>query len=65
MEGLNPLQLEILKLFRNYESESDLQELKQVLVDYLSTRVVKEADRAFAEKGYDASTIEQWRKEEI
>jgi hypothetical protein len=63
MESLNPLQLEILKLFRNYESERDLLDLKQVLIDYLSKRVVNEADKAFTEKGYDASTIEEWRKE--
>lgn len=63
MERLNPLQLEILKLFRTYKSESDLLDLKEALVDYLNKRVVKEADKAFSKKGYDASTIEQWRKE--
>ena len=50
MESLNPLQLDILKLFRNYESERDLLDLKQVLIDYLSKRVVNEADKAFLRK---------------
>ena len=63
METLNPLQLEILKLFRNYENESELLDLKQALIEYLSNGVVTEADKAFIEKGYDNSTIEQWRKE--
>ncbi len=63
MQTLNPLQLEILKLFKNYKSDTELLDLKQVLVEYLSKRVVNEADKAFEEKGNDVSTIEQWRKE--
>jgi hypothetical protein len=63
MNALNPLQLEILKLFKNYKSENELLDLKQVLVEYLSRRVVNEADKSFDEKGYNEETIEQWRKE--
>lgn len=60
---LNPLQLEILKLFKNYKSESELTDLKQALIEYLGKRVVSEADKVFEERGYDATTIEEWRKE--
>jgi hypothetical protein len=63
MQTLNPLQLEILKLFKNYKSDSELLDLKQALVEYLSKRVVNEADKAFEEKGHDALVLEQWRKE--
>ena len=63
MNTLNPLQLEILKLFKTYKSETELIDLKQVLIEYLSKRVVSEADQAFDKKGYDTNTIEQWRKE--
>jgi hypothetical protein len=50
-------------LFRNYTSEEELLDLKAALVDYLSKKVVKEADRAFDEKGYTTDTLEEWRKE--
>jgi hypothetical protein len=63
MNALNPLQLEILKLFKNYNSESELLDLKQALIDYLSKKVTTEADRAFDEKGFDKETLEKWRKE--
>lgn len=63
MNALNPLQLELLKLFKNYTSAKELIDLKQALVDYLSKRVVSEADKAFGEKGYNAETIEKWKTE--
>jgi hypothetical protein len=63
MNALNPLQLELLKLFKNYTSEKELLDLKQALVDYLSKRVVTEADKAFDGKGYNAETIEKWKTE--
>jgi hypothetical protein len=61
MNALNPLQPELLKLFKNYSSEKELLDLKQVLVDYLSKKVVMEADKAFDEKGFNEETIEKWR----
>ena len=63
MNALNPLQLELLKLFKNYTTETELIDLKQVLVEYLSKRVVSEADKAFDEKGFNEQTIEKWRSE--
>ncbi len=65
MNALNPLQLEILKLFSNYKSENELRELKELLVNYLSKKVVQEADAAFEAKNYDTSTIEQWKKSHV
>ena len=63
MQTLNPLQLEILKLFRTQRSENELLELKQLLVNFLAQKVVSEADKAFEEKGYTPQTIEGWRTE--
>ena len=63
MNALNPLQLELLKLFKNYTTEAELLDLKKALVEYLSKRVVSEADKAFDEKGFNEDTIEQWKKE--
>ncbi|MCA6414392.1 MAG: hypothetical protein IM589_01655, partial [Cytophagales bacterium] len=50
--ALNNTQLEILKMFRNDQSEEELQEIKSLLVKYLSSKAVAEADKAFIVKGY-------------
>ena len=61
--ALNDIQLEILKLFGNYQSEEDLKEIKSLLVAYLSDKVTREADKAFEEKNYSAEVFEKWRRE--
>ena len=63
MPALNPVQLEVLKLFQFTKSEEDLLELKAVLTDYLSKKTVAEADKTFSEKAYTLDDIEKWRKE--
>ncbi len=65
MPALNPVQLEVLKLFRFTKTDEDLLELKTVLIDYLSKKTVSEADKAFDEKGFTNNDIEQWRKEHL
>ena len=65
MQTLNPLQLEILKLLSNYKSERELIDLKQALIQYLSNKVVSEADKAFEDKGYGGSTFDKWLKEDM
>ena len=60
---LNKTQLEILKLFRNEQSEEELQEIKSLLIAYLAAKVTIEADKAFNEKGYANSVFEEWEKE--
>ena len=60
---LNNAQLEILKLFSYEQSDEDLEELKSLLVAYLSEKVVREADKAFENKGYAVSVFEKWKKE--
>ncbi|MBI5218140.1 MAG: hypothetical protein HY958_04340 [Bacteroidia bacterium] len=62
MPALNPIQLEVLKLFQFSKTEEELQELKCVLVDYLSKKTVSEADKAYDERGYTLNDIEKWRK---
>jgi hypothetical protein len=61
--ALNSTQLEILKLFRNDQSEEELQEIKSLLVTYLADKVTTEADKAFDEKGYADTIFEKWKKE--
>ena len=60
---LNNAQLEILKLFSYEQSDEDLEELKSLLVAYLSEKVVREADKAFENIGYAVSVFEKWKKE--
>jgi hypothetical protein len=62
-DALNPAQLEILKLFRNDQSEEELQELKSLLTTWLAAKVTFEADKAFHEKGYSTAIFEQWKQE--
>jgi hypothetical protein len=61
--ALNSTQLEILKLFRNDQPEEELQEIKSLLIAYLSNKVTFEADKAFDEKGYADTIFEKWKKE--
>jgi hypothetical protein len=61
--ALNDVQLEILKLFRHEQSVEDLNELKSLLITYLSDKVTREADKAFDEKGYSALVFDNWKKE--
>lgn len=60
---LNKTQLEILKLFSHEQSEEDLQEIKSLLVTYLSEKVVREADKAFGDKNYTQAVFDKWKKE--
>jgi len=61
--SLNNTQLEILKLFSYEQSEEDLQELKSLLVTYLSDKVVREADKAFEERNYTHAVFDKWKLE--
>ena len=61
--ALNDTQLEILKLFRNNQSEEELQEIKSLLTAYLVSKVTMEADKAFDENGYTTAIFEKWKQE--
>ncbi len=61
--ALNSTQLEILKMFSNEQSEEELQEIKSLLIAYLSNKVVNEADKVSAERQYNSATFESWKHE--
>ena len=63
LNPLNETQLEILKLFSHEQSEQDLQEIKSLLVTYLSEKVVREADKAFEGRNYTDAVFDKWKKE--
>jgi len=53
--ALNDVQLEILKLFRRDQSMEELNEIKSLLVSYLSDKVVGRQIKPFDNKGYSVS----------
>lgn len=61
--ALNPSQLEILKVMQYLKGDKDLEEIKSLLVAYLSDKVVRSADAAFDEKGYTTKIFEAWKGE--
>jgi hypothetical protein len=61
--ALNDVQLEILKLFHHNQSPEDLNEIKSLLITYLSDKVTREADKAFEQKGYSTEIFDQWKKD--
>ena len=56
---LNKIQLEILKLFSNNQSEEDLKEIKSLLITYLTDKVAREADKASDANQYTQETFEK------
>lgn len=61
--ALNATQLEILKLFSTNQSEEELQDIKSLLLTYLSDKVVREADKVADAKNYTQETYEKWKNE--
>ncbi|HEY2581237.1 MAG TPA: hypothetical protein VGI43_05505 [Mucilaginibacter sp.] len=61
--ALNPTQLEILKLFRNDQSEEELQEIGSLLITYFANKVTFEADNSFDKNGYTKDVFEKWKNE--
>ncbi|MFT3705494.1 MAG: hypothetical protein QM802_24205 [Agriterribacter sp.] len=61
--ALNNVQLEILKLFSHNQTEEDLNEIKSLLITYLSDKVTREADKAFDQKGHTTDIFEKWKQE--
>jgi hypothetical protein len=65
MTTLNTTQREILKLFTIPLTDSELDSLKSLLIDFLSKKTIFEADQAFQERGYTQQTIKEWKKEHM
>jgi hypothetical protein len=63
MEALNPIQLEILKLFNNHHSEKELLEIKKILSQYLAKNIVAEADAEYNKNKASNEDINGWPDE--
>ena len=57
---LNKTQLEILKLFSKPLSEEELQDLKKVLVNHLSEKLIRKTEVITKEKGYKQEDFNNW-----
>lgn len=60
---LNQTQIEILKLFSQPLNESDLKEIKSLLVRHLSEKFSKKIDNISAKKGYTQRDFDNWLNE--
>jgi hypothetical protein len=56
---LNNAQLELLKLFSCHLDEAELQEVKQILVDFLASRATRLADKVWEEKGWTNNDMDK------
>ncbi|MGC4128157.1 MAG: hypothetical protein QM564_01060 [Bergeyella sp.] len=59
---LNDSQLEVLKVLTHLKDESDVAEIKSLLLAYLSEKVVKIADSVSDEKQYTQAVFEKWKQ---
>ncbi|MBQ4406971.1 MAG: hypothetical protein II852_08180 [Bacteroidales bacterium] len=54
----NPVQLYLLQLFSQMNSEQELMEVKQVLSEYYLKKVEQKAAKIYAEKGWTPEKLE-------
>lgn len=59
IKSLNKHQLEILKLFSSNLDDTDLIEIKQLIVQYLADKLTKEADKIWDEKDWTDEDMER------
>lgn len=57
------LQKQLFNLIQDIQAENEFNEIKSLLVAYLSDRVVREADKAVIERGYSADVFDKWKEE--
>lgn len=57
---LNKAQLELLKLFSRVNDEKELNDIKDMVVQYYAKKLLDETDRLWDERGYTQETMNQW-----
>ena len=60
---LNPLQLELLKIYAMNPSEEDLLAIKAMLGRYFAQKLRKQVDKAVQEKGITTEDLDSWINE--
>lgn len=61
---LTNLQQEILKLYAQQVSETDLQNIRALIGQYFADRLTTLADKAWNEQGWSAQTMHDWLNDE-
>ncbi len=62
---LTNLQLELLKLFNYNLSQSQLQEVKELLSRYFADKATNEMDKIWEAKGLTNETMDSWLNEHM
>jgi DNA-binding CsgD family transcriptional regulator len=62
-QSLNSTQLEILKLFSQPLSEGELMEIKNLLVNHLSEKLIAKVDTISKERNYTQKDFDNWLNE--
>ena len=60
---LSNVQVELMKLFGTNLSESDLQELKELLSRFFADKAIAAADEVWDQKGLSNDHMDQWLNE--
>ena len=60
---LNPLQLELLKIYAMEHDEEDLLAIKKMLGRYFAKKIRQKVDIAIQEKGITQQDLDQWANE--
>ena len=63
-QKLSNLQQELLKLYAQNVSETDLQNIRELLGHYFAQRLTDIADKAWDEHGWSEQTMHRWLNEE-
>ena len=63
-QSLTNLQQELLKLYAQQVSETDLLNIRALIGQYFAQRLTKLADHAWEQQGWTAQTMHDWLNEE-
>ncbi len=61
---LNPIQLELLKLYSFQHSEEDLLAVKKLLAAYFAQKLVSQVDEAIERNNITTEDLDNWLNEE-
>lgn len=62
---LSNIQLELLKLFSTNISDSDVLDIKQLIINYYAQKIDNELDTLWEQRQYNANTISTWANEHL
>jgi len=62
---LNNIQVELLKLYSTNLSDKDLEDLKNVLAEFYSDKVISQANEIWDERGLTDADMEAWLNEKM